>query len=180
MKFVIFDLEATCWEGNSMGREQEIIEIGALITDHYGSVQSSFRRFVRPEINPSLSHYCQQLTGITQEDVRRARLFETAGREFIDWIEANTTDYVLCSWGDKDREFLYADCDRHDMETDWLESYIDLKAQYHELKGFKRKRGLKKVLEKEGFEFEGSHHRALDDAENLLSIFSKYRDMWMY
>ena len=180
MHFVIFDLEATCWEGNTLGREQEIIEIGALIGDLYGDEIARFKRFVRPIDHPGLSHYCVNLTGITQQDVDSAQPFARVGQAFEDWIYSNTEDFTLCSWGSKDREFLFADCHKHGLETDWLDNYIDLKEQYHSFKKMHRTRGLRKVLAREGMEFEGAHHRAFDDAANLFRLFVKYRDSWMY
>lgn len=180
MHFVIFDLEATCWDGNTLGREQEIIEIGALISDPYGDQIATFQDFVRPVMNPNLSHYCTKLTGIEQKDIDRARTFQRVGAAFEDWIYANADDYILCSWGGKDHEFLQDDCSRHRMDSDWLDHYIDLKDQYHSIKGLNRKRGLKRTLMNEGFEFEGDHHRAFDDAANLFRLFVKYRDRWMY
>ena len=180
MYFVIFDLEATCWEGNTLGRQQEIIEIGALICNLYGDQVAGFKQFVRPVMNPGLSFYCTQLTGITQADVDRARPFGRIGAAFEEWIYQHADEFVLCSWGGKDLELLESDCYRHGMDTDWLGNYIDLKEQYHKIKGIHRKRGLRKSLAKEGLDFEGDHHRAYDDAANLYRLFVKYRDCWMY
>ena len=106
MRFVIFDLEATCWNGHLVGREQEIIEIGAILTDPFGNRISQFQCFVRPVLNPSLSHYCTNLTGITQDDVDAANDFSAAIYRFMDWIDVDSNDYTLCSWGDKDIELL--------------------------------------------------------------------------
>ena len=180
MRFVIFDLEATCWEGNTMGREQEIIEIGAVLTDHFGTSHATFQRFVRPLVNPSLSHYCTDLTGITQDEVNSAATFDHVIHAFQEWIDIYDGQYTLCSWGDKDLDLLMADCSRNRLDTDWLDPYIDLKKQYHEINGIQRKRGLKRTLKAESMEFEGAHHRALDDAINLYGLFAKYRDSWMY
>ena len=180
MRFVIFDLEATCWNGHAVGREQEIIEIGAILTDPFGNRISDYQKFVRPVENPTLSHFCRDLTGIEQGDVDSAATYDRVIRSFMDWVEVDSSDYTLCSWGDKDLELLQDDCSRHDIETDWLDHYIDLKGQYHQIKGLQRKRGLKRTLSHENIEFEGSHHRALDDAQNLYTLFVKYKDSWMY
>ena len=180
MRFIIFDLEATCWEGNQVGRNQEVIEFGAVCTDRFGDCKSTFSRLVKPEQNPSLSYYCTNLTGITQADVDSAKSFERVVSEFMNWIDIEDDQYLLCSWGDKDIDFLQSDCINNNVEIDWLVRYIDLKTQYHRIRGLQRKRGLKKVLAFEQIEFEGSHHRAYDDAVNLFSLFTKYRDLWMY
>ena len=180
MRFIVFDLEATCWDGNQVGRKQEVIEIGAVCSDQFGQLHSTFSKLVKPERNPRLSFYCTDLTGITQEDVDAAKLFEDVVSDFMRWIDVEEQEYLLCSWGDKDIEFLQSDCDYHKIETEWLAPYIDLKAQYHKIRGLQRKRGLKKVLDFERIEFEGTHHRAFDDAANLFGLFKKCKDMWMY
>ncbi|RLD22100.1 MAG: 3'-5' exonuclease [Bacteroidetes bacterium] len=180
MRFIIFDLEATCWEGNQVGRNQEVIEFGAVSANQLGDSMSTFKRLVRPEQNPRLSYYCTHLTGITQGDVDTAKPFNSVVIDFMEWIDIEDEEYLLCSWGDKDIEFLQSDCRYNGIETEWLHRYIDLKAQYHSIRGLQKKRGLKRVLTFEQIEFEGSHHRAFDDAANLFSLFTKYRDMWMY
>jgi len=180
MDYIIFDLEATCWEGNPLGRIQEIIEIGAVHIDAYGTVGESYQKFVRPIHDPVLSLYCRQLTGITQDDVQSARPFSSVGQDFMHWIQDRTTDACqLCSWGDKDHELLLRACREASLESDWIEPYVDLKAEYHRIQGIQQKIGLKKTLIREGFEFDGDHHRALDDAQNLVKLFLRHFDMWM-
>jgi inhibitor of KinA sporulation pathway (predicted exonuclease) len=39
---------------------------------------------------------------------------------------------------------------------------------------------MNKALEREGFEFEGTMHRGIDDAVNLAKIFCKYLNLWRY
>jgi inhibitor of KinA sporulation pathway (predicted exonuclease) len=92
MQFIVFDLEATCWEGNLMGRQQEIIEIGAIRMDAYGHRKGTFQRFVKPVKSPSLSVYCKKLTGITQQDIDTALQFKYAGAQFRDWILSTDED----------------------------------------------------------------------------------------
>jgi inhibitor of KinA sporulation pathway (predicted exonuclease) len=179
MEYIIFDLEATCWEGNHLGRIQEIIEIGAVHIDAYGSQGRQFQTFVKPIHEPTLSIYCQDLTDITQNDVQSARPFNYGGSQFISWIEAQTeSEYLLCSWGSKDKDLLIHACHDASMDTDWMDEYVDLKAEYHRIHRIQRKIGLKKALLREGVEFDGSHHRALDDARNLTTIFLNHFDMW--
>lgn len=179
MEYIIFDLEATCWEGNTMGRTQEIIEIGAIKLDAYGTQQDTFQRFVRPVMDPGLSVYCRKLTGIRQDQVDAAKPFPAVIKQFIDWIHMNDSAYLLCSWGSKDHQLLEEACLRDRIEDDWLDNYIDLKSEYHRIRGLQKKIGLKRTLSKEGLEFEGDHHRALDDARNLTVLFIRYFDMWV-
>ena len=55
MRYVIVDLEATCWEGGSPDR-MEIIEIGSvLLESSRGPLSREFDAFVRPVESPQLS-----------------------------------------------------------------------------------------------------------------------------
>ena len=180
MNFIIYDLEATCWEGRPPSKVQEIIEIGAVRLNRYGEYEGSFSRFIKPILNPTLSAYCMELTSIEQKNVSRAAGFESVIEDFQDWAEVFEEEYVLCSWGSFDRKMLIQDCDLHDMDFDWVDPHINLKRQYHELRRLRKVRGLRYSVEKEGFEFTGIHHRAISDAENLAKIFAKYLDEWQY
>ncbi len=180
MHFILFDLEATCWQGKPIDKVQEVIEIGAIKMNRYGEVIDEFNRFVRPVLNPVLSAYCQELTTIDQIDINRADTFLRVAEDFQDWIEIFDSEYLLCSWGRFDKRLLKQDCELHRMETEWLDFHINVKRQYQELKRLRKPRGLKHAIEAEGFEFSGIHHRAFSDAENLSKIFVKYLDEWVY
>ena len=180
MNFIIFDLEATCWQGRPRTMVQEIIEIGAVKINRYGEVTGVYNRFVRPILNPRLSAFCQELTTIDQDDVDRAKPFPDVIEDFQDWAEIFEEDYLLCSWGNFDRRMLIQDCRLHHLEEDWVDAHINLKRQYQELKKLSRPRGLRRAVEAEGFDFTGTHHRGMDDAENLAKIFGKYLDEWRY
>ncbi len=180
MKFIIFDLEATCWMGRPPGMVQETIEIGAIQLNNYGEELGSFNRFIRPIIHPNLSAFCRELTSIDQDDVDRADNFPQVIEEFKDWIDVDEEDYLLCSWGGFDKKMLARDCALHDLHDDWLDQHINLKRQYQLFKRLHRPCGLKSAVRKEGFEFTGIHHRGIADAENLTKVFRKHLDVWQY
>ena len=48
MNFIVYDLEATCWNGHQISETQEIIEIGAVLMNNYGEVEKDFSAFVQP------------------------------------------------------------------------------------------------------------------------------------
>ncbi len=158
----------------------EVIEIGAYKLDEYGQVVDIFSQFVKPVINPELSGFCKKLTSIKQKNVDMANRFPKVATEFMDFCDIESNDYILCSWGPADPRLLRGDCGLHDIENEWLEASIDIKKQYHALKGVKIERGLKSVTKKEGFEFTGIQHRAIADAENLAKIVAKYIDEWVF
>ena len=179
MNYIIYDIEATCWDGTPLADMQEIIEIGAVMLDDYGEIKGSYDRFIKPLLQPTLSPYCMRLTSIQQSDVDKASLFPKIIEEFQDWAEIFEEDYVLCAWGSFDQQAMITNCRLHKIETDWLDSHIDLRKQYKHLKGYYKAMGLKKALHKEGFEFTGVQHRAISDAENTAKIFYKYFDEWV-
>ena len=180
MSFIIYDLECTCWEEKNTGYVMETIEIGAVKISAFGEYLGSFNRYIRPILHPVLSPFCQRLTSISQIDVNRADTFPYVIDEFWDWIELEEQEYWLCSWGSFDRKQLVADCRLHDLAEVWTDYHINVKQQYLQHKRLRQPIGLKKAVEREGFEFTGVHHRGISDAENLAKIFVKYLDVWQF
>ena len=181
MNFIIYDLECTCWEVKTPNQVMETIEIGAYKLNEFGEVQDIFSRFVRPKVHPVLSPFCMKLTSISQIDVNRSETFPLVIGDFMAWIGFDDKeDYWLCSWGGFDKRQLIADCQLHDLESEWVDFHLNLKQQYLQYKRLNRPIGLKKAVEREGFEFTGIHHRGISDAENLAKIFAKHLDIWQY
>lgn len=178
MNYIIYDLEATCWETTPPGYESEIIEIGAFRINDYGEIRGRFNRFVRPVLHPTLSPFCRQLTTITQADINKADTFPIVIQEFIDWGYIEEEPFLLCSWGGYDRRMLAQDCKLHRLDHAWTDKHINLKEQYRLMKRKKNGLGLRKAVENEGILFTGQHHRGISDAENLAKIFLKYMGNW--
>lgn len=180
MRFIIYDLEATCWMGRPPGGISEVIEVGAIMIDPLGQEIGSFNKFIRPHINPELSSFCKKLTSITQDQVDRSEKFPEVIEKFQDWIGINEEDYVLGSWGKFDKDILKVNCALHQLDDGWLDNFINLKKQYRAIRNNPKLTGLKNTIIREGLEFTGTHHRAIADAENLAKIFVKYLDEWIY
>jgi 3'-5' exoribonuclease 1 len=181
MNYIVFDLEATCWETDQerKNKKQEIIEIGAVKIDENGKVLGRFESFIRPEFHPNLTDFCKRLTNIKQTEVNSADVFPIVIEEFVSWIsEEDTEEFCLCSWGDFDRKALISNCRFHDLDFDWAEAHVNLKAQYASLKGLKKEIGMSAALERENLEFTGNPHRANDDAYNLVKIFLRFFHAW--
>lgn len=168
MKFIVVDLEATCWKGKAPN-QSEIIEIGAVIVDEHKQIISEFSKFVKPNINPVLSEFCTTLTTITQSDINSAQNYPIVHKQFINWIEKWCgNNYCICSWGNYDKSQFIKDCNLH----------ISLKHQYKNICGLKRAIGMKGALQREGMEITGIHHRGIDDARNIAKIFIEYFNNW--
>ena len=180
MRYIVYDLEATCWRGRPPHGINEVIEIGAYKINEYGEVLGVFNKFIKPLLNPVLSDFCKTLTSISQDNVDRAKGFPSVVDQFREFIDTDDDNYQLCSWGKFDVQLLKVNCELHKLDTEWLLNNINVKDQYHQLKGEHKLSGLKNTIKSEGFEFTGIQHRAIADAENLAKIFIKYIDEWVY
>lgn len=96
--FICVDFEATC-DGDIVVRdgktsfrsnrsrgekfENEIISFPCVIVDIQNQVVvDEFHTFIKPKLNPVLTEYCKQLTGITQQEINKAPNFRNALKEF--------------------------------------------------------------------------------------------------
>ncbi|VFB20473.1 3'-5' exonuclease [Pseudomonas fragi] len=62
--------------------QMETIEIGLVVIDFESLViVDEFQRFVRPQINPTLTPFCKKLTSIQQVDVDGALTYQEVGEE---------------------------------------------------------------------------------------------------
>ena len=64
----VFDFECTCNKDKSTMKSQEIIEFPIVIVDVKNKcVKGIFQTYVKPVIDPKLTEFCTELTGITQD-----------------------------------------------------------------------------------------------------------------
>lgn len=180
MNFIILDLEATCWQGNAMNRRQEIIELAAFSVNGYREWNDRFQRFIKPVEHPRLSAYCIELTGISQDNIDKAKRFESVFNDFQEWIDTHDQPRLLCTWGHKDMIIIKDECNAHDLDCSFLPQAINLKSQFANIHKLPKQIGLLKALDHTGIEFEGSPHRAEDDAYNTAKLFLHYLDQWQY
>jgi inhibitor of KinA sporulation pathway (predicted exonuclease) len=169
LRYVIVDLEATCWEGVRGSPDMEIIEIGAaILSSAAGPIVDRFDSFIRPVVIPKLSEFCTRLTSIRQADVDGADYFRSVFPRFLDWI--GPSPFVLCSWGAYDLNQFRSDCRRHGLELpESLENHINLKKEFARIRDVKIC-GMSRALEIERMPLVGTHHRAIDDAQNIARI----------
>ncbi len=178
MQCIVYDLEATCWDGEPYADQSEIIEIAAYKVDRYGKITGPFQSFVKPMLFPKLSPFCRRLTTISQSEIDKAPQFGEVLDNFLDWVGDFHEETVFCAWGKYDPRMLIRDCDLHDYPDDWLVNTFNVKSAYRDLKGHNRAVGLIKGCEIEDIDFEGIPHRAIWDSYNLLQLFMKYYKSW--
>ena len=169
MRYIVVDLEATCWKSGTRPERMEIIEIGAVeLASAQGPARSEFSCFVRPIDEPILSEFCTHLTGIQQSDVEGATTFPDALAAFVGWI--GPEPFVLCSWGAYDLGQFRTDCRRHGIpQPANFEQHVNLKRAFAELHGIPPC-GMKAALARLELPFAGRHHRGIDDARNIARI----------
>ena len=170
-QLLVVDLECTCSEDGSIPREDmETIEIGAvLVHPSAPSPIAEFQSFVRPELNPLLTPFCRKLTGIDQRRVDSAPRFPVALENLVSDLWQGR-QAVFCSWGQFDWNQLHRDCERHGVGLPFGTEHLNLKVLFGARQGTRRQPALKRAVHMAGLTFSGSHHRALDDARNIVKL----------
>lgn len=169
MNYIVFDLEATCWEG-SRWEEMEIIEIGAVLLDgEHFQPMAEFEQFVRPLNNPNLTEFCKELTSIKQKQIDAAPDFQVAFDWFMDWI--GDKPFKLCAWGDFDAKMVNKECEQHGktLPSNFM-GFMNLKELFARAYDTKDNIGLREAMRKLSMPFEGRLHRGIDDARNIAAV----------
>lgn len=172
MRYVIVDLEATCWMKRVEPQQMEIIEIGSvLLAAKTGPTLREFTSFVRPINKRELSAFCMGLTGIRQQEVDPADDFSKVFPRFLNWIGPEPCR--LCSWSVFDLEQFRTDCVRHNiLFPPRFLSHVNLKQEFARLRGV-HPCGVKRAFALCQLQLEGKPHRALDDARNIAKLALK-------
>ncbi|HBY20351.1 MAG TPA: hypothetical protein DEG71_04980 [Clostridiales bacterium] len=184
MKYILFDLESTCWEKGSDDRQaSEIIEIGAVVLDEIYNVLDTFHSFIRPTISPVLSEYSLTLNNIKQEEVNTAPIFSTVFMRFENWIfnYKENGQTTLIAWSPSDKRTLQNDISRKLSEKVVKRffdefRYFDLQKKFAEKIGKPKKQySIVKALKTFGLEYNGISHKALNDVINMVEILKRIK-----
>lgn len=166
--WLVIDLEATTEEGGWPVAEMEIIEIGATLVNQDGRELDHFERFVRPQRRPLLTHFCRELTHISQDNIDSAAPLDTVWPQFERWLGHHLARVVgWASWGDYDKHQLEEEWRQHELSTVLTTlPHVNLKQRFAEARQLQRPMGLNAALQLAGMQFSGQQHRALADARN--------------
>lgn len=170
--WLVIDLEATTEDGGWPVAEMEIIEIGASLVTRDGHEVEYFQRFVRPTRRPHLTHFCRQLTQISQADVDAAAPLSVVWAQFERWLQSHQAQLAgWASWGDYDRRQFEQEWLAHGLDS-YLSQlpHINLKKRFAEARQLAKPIGLKMALNLAGLAFQGQQHRALTDARNTARL----------
>jgi len=167
---IVIDLEATCWKGKiPVGQVNEIIEIGICILDTTtGLISKNDGILIQPE-RSEVSPFCTELTTITQDMLDENGVsFEEACTILRE--EYNAYHNTWASYGVYDLNMMKKQCQIRGVDYPLSQSHINVKTLFSSVKGLQRKVGMKGALGMLNTPLEGTHHRGIDDANNIAKI----------
>jgi len=193
--FLILDFESTCASPRPPNFTQEIIELPCLVYSlEQEYTTAMFHEYVRPVINPRLTNFCTQLTGISQATVDSADTFPRVWRRFHEFLadlclHDPPGSFVFLTCGDWDlRRMLPSQLELCDIDFPRREdgytgvdftSWINIKKAFAEFYESDPPGGLLEMLHVLGMQPEGRHHSGVDDCRNISRIVEQMRrDGW--
>lgn len=173
--FVIADLEYTSWAGalergwNRPGEFREIVQIGAVRVQRSDSLRESgsFMVLVAPTLNPVLSEYFTDLTGITNPDIARAGVpVAKALERFVGFVDG----LPILTHG-PDNLVIVEECEKKRLanplaDHDWR----DINPMIQAVTG--QRLTSSELPEHFGLSLQGRTHDALADARALLQVLA--------
>lgn len=178
---VCVDFEATCDSPNQLD-PMEIIELAFANVDlKTNSTTSLFTSYVKPIVNPQLTSFCQELTGITQADVDRADKLNLVFPKIIKWMQdekimdsndqlISKPNSALLSWGNYDIVTLQKNCQANHIELPlFFNKWIDVRKIYFNHKNV-WPTSFHNLLDDNNITPEGRIHCAKDDCMTLVKL----------
>ncbi len=171
-QFILVDTEYTTWEGaqarawSGPGEHKELVQIGAIRVDAETLAETNaFQVLIRPTINPTLSQYFIDLTGITQQQVDEQGLdVEKAIAHFAHW----SGDLPLFCFG-TDGQVIAGQCELAGIRNPFaLDRFCDIRDTF-EARGVPAHQFMSStIVTAFGHQPERSGHNALNDARSIL------------
>ncbi|MDO6711131.1 3'-5' exonuclease [Aliiglaciecola sp. 2_MG-2023] len=180
---VLFDTEFTAWVGSKQRNwsksweQRELIQLAAVklsVSASSVSILASFNELIKPTINPQLSDYITNLTGIEQN------MIDELG---VDFASALTQFHHFCgqgklpvySWGN-DLSVLQQNCKLYAVELpEFQQGFHNLQfiARKLGLAGFEQSSGA--LANFHGLSLQGHIHNALYDVRSVAATLN----MWI-
>ncbi|XP_050713231.1 3'-5' exoribonuclease 1-like isoform X3 [Eriocheir sinensis] len=176
--YLVIDFEATCDDRqNQATYRHEIIEFPAqLVSTKKARVVDEFHSHVRPVVNPKLTTFCTNLTGITQDMVNFAPSFPEVLEKFNVWLEGHKLNtpqarMTVLTDGPWDMgRFLHQQCRISQVPyPSWGKKWINIRKSFSNFYNTKRM-CLKDMLTHVGMGFQGQPHCGLDDSRNIARV----------
>ena len=183
--FCILDFEATC-DNSRKFKPMEVIEFPSVLTyineNNEVVTVDTFQVYCKPEVNPKLTKFCTELTGITQEMVDKGIKFIDALQMHQEWLKKNMKDgdnVYIVTCGDWDMmTMMRQQCKLLNIDVPtkyrtWINIKEGYKYVYHGRDDKKKSCSMMTMLTEQKIELLGRHHSGIDDCKNLVRIFVK-------
>lgn len=169
--YLIIDVEANCSEKDSVTLEDmEMIEIGSvMVCANTLKKIDEFSTFIKPVRFPQLSAFCTDLTSITQDDVDNAPEYPEAITALVRWLE-KFDNFLFCSWGNYDKQHFELESTFHNVPYPISAPHLNIKKQFAKSQRVRKRQGMAGALKLAHISIEGTHHRGIDDANNMVKL----------
>lgn len=177
----VVDIEATCWDTKEEqgSKPNEVIEIGVAVYEYAtGTVVDRERFVVRPQFT-TVSPFCTELTGWTQEQIMdQGATISKALKSFKEKFKPKPT-HVWYSCGQYDKNMLSSKTQKGigalygiqaDVNPFDYMSHVNIKTEFAQKMKYKKEKGMAGMLDAIGEKLEGRHHNGMDDAVNIAKI----------
>lgn len=168
---LVIDVEATCWQGDPpQGQRSEIIEIGLCLLEVATLTRVERHSILVRPARSTVSAFCTELTTLTQGDVNAGVSLAQACQSLA--LEYRAPSRLWASYGDYDRQQFMRNCDEFGIAYPFGPGHLNVKTLLAVALGLKREVGMRDGLTALGLPLEGVHHRAGDDAWNIVAILA--------
>lgn len=160
-------------EFESIGIENEIIEIGAVKVDKYMKPISEIREYIKPSVFPVINPIVTEITKIDMN------ILNEKGITFIEAIDKLEDMFeegdILCSWAKDDVAELIINAHYHKYSSlKWLNEYLDIQEYTTKMLAHKKALGLKAALDELKIKVDDTKlHDALNDAKYTVEVFRR-------
>ena len=180
----VLDFEATCDEPVQLA-QPEVIEFPSVLLEYVHDkyiVKSEFQKYVKPVINPVLTPFCIELTGINQSQVDSGSSFTDALMAHHAWLtdcigtdpnELDPTQFIVATCGDWDiRTMLPGQARVSGLPIPrYLRTVSNIKVVVGRFKGSKKNPNtINALLHFVGKTFVGRQHSGIDDCRNIAVV----------
>lgn len=158
---------------DSIGLENEIIEIGAVKVDKYMKPISEFRAYIKPTVFPVINPIVTEITKINMDTLNEKGIsFKEAISKLKEMFEEGD---ILCSWAKDDVAELIINANYYNYnDLSWLNEYLDIQEYVTKILGHKKVLGLKVALEEFKIKVDDTKlHDALNDAQYTVEVFRR-------
>lgn len=181
---VVLDFEWTADNRRPVRPISEITQFPSVLVCLRGrssSIISEFDTFVRPTLNPVLTDFSIDLTGINQSEVDGADILTDVLPQYLSWLRTHSLvdeegtpvgRWAICTWSDADIGGQLSKELRHKNIPipPCFNSWINLKVLYKRHYRREPRGGLQHCVERLGLDFEGRAHNGLIDSRNTAKI----------